>query len=449
MLEGLGERIGFSRAVNGMSVFVMAKPGYRRKFAQIAVSYGSNDTTFFLAGAESPGSSDQELRKLTTPPGIAHFLEHKMFDRPGGNAFDAFSSLGASANAFTGNEVTSYMFWTVDEFNRCLNLLLDLVWKPYFTQESVLKEQGIIDQEIVMYEDDPYARVNRALLETMYHVHPVRIDVTGTRESIRQITPELLYTCHSAFYRPSNMALFVAGDFDAAHEPLRIAEMLDEAVRDEGQPPERERPHEPPGPRAPFTHVRMQVSRPFVGIGWKDQPGGTDGRALLRREIATNLLLDILFGKSSTVFAKLYERGVVDDLGIGYEAWPDYAFAALTAETVEPARFLDEVSKEIDLARAKGIHPRDFERAKNAALGRYITLFDDLDLIASSQIQLHLLGQDVFSYGRTLQDITLEDVEERLPLLSPHCQAHVLLVPNASSAGSDEQQRNNDPDARN
>lgn len=436
VLQGFEEEIAFARAENGMAVFVMAKPGYLKKFAQVTIAYGANDVAFSLPGPEFSGNSAGHTRRFETPPGIAHFLEHKMFDRPRGSAFDDFSALGASANAFTGNEVTSYMFWTVDEFAKCLDLLLDLVWKPHFTEESVRKEQGIIEQEIVMYEDEPYSRLTRALLESLYHVHPVRIDVTGTKESIREITPELLYTCHAAFYRPSNMALFAAGDFKARDEALRLAELLDSTASGKGSPPVRERPEEPPGPWQSYATVKMHVSRPFVSIGWKDRPAGDDGKKLLKREIATDLLLNILFGKSSPVFARLYEGGLADDLGVSYEAWPDYAFATVTAETVEPQKLLDEVLKEVDIARRSGVPARDFERAKNAAWGRYVTLFDDLDLIAESQCQLYFIGEDVFSYGEVLRGITLQEVEERLSVLDPRFLAHVFLIPDAPSSDS-------------
>ncbi|HHY35306.1 MAG TPA: insulinase family protein [Firmicutes bacterium] len=436
VLRGLGEEIAFARAENGMAVFVMAKPGYRKKFAQVTVAYGANDVAFSLPDPEFSGHSVGHIRRFETPPGIAHFLEHKMFDRPRGSAFEDFSALGASANAFTSNDLTSYTFWTVDEFQRCLDLLLDLVWKPHFSEESVRKEQGIIEQEIVMYEDEPYSRLTRALLESLYHVHPVRIDVTGTKESIRKITPELLYTCHAAFYQPSNMVLFTAGDFKAKDEALRLAERLDSTAPGKGSQPVKERPEEPSEPRQPSATVKMHVSRPFVSIGWKDQPGGHDGKKLLRREIATDLLLNILFGKSSPVFARLYEGGLADDLGVSYEAWPDYAFATVTAETVEPKKLLDEVLKEVDTARRRGIPTSDFERAKDAAWGRYVTLFDDLDLIAESQCQLYFIGEDVFSYGEALKDITLQEVEERLSVLEPRFMAHVFLIPDTSALNS-------------
>jgi len=420
ILKEFGEELVFERAQNGMAVFLMPKPGYRKKFAQVTVAYGSNDVVFRLPG---------HATRFETPPGVAHFLEHKMFDRPRGSAFDEFSALGASANAFTANDVTSYMFWTVNEFEKCLDLLLDLVFNPHFTEESVRKEQGIIGQEIVMYDDDPYSRLSRELLQSLYRTHPVRMDVTGTSESIKQITPDVLGTCHAAFYRPSNMVLFVAGDFDAGDQILRLIKTVDSTVPDSGSPPVRERPEEPPGPRQFSSTVKMHVSRPFVSIGWKDRPVGDDGKTVLKQEITTELLLNILFGKSSPVFARLYESGLADDLGVSYEAWPDYAFGTITAETMQPEKLVDEILGEITRAQKQGVSPRDFERAKNAAWGHYLTLFDDLDLIGESQCQLYFIGQDVFSYGRVLKDINLRDVEDRLWSISADSLAHVFLIP--------------------
>jgi predicted Zn-dependent peptidase len=231
--ESLKEEIHRSKT-RGMNVFVMPKPGFRRKYAEISIRYGSNDNAFHV-----PGKGLIEL-----PPGIAHFLEHKMFEKSWGEAFGAFARLGASANAYTANNYTAYLFWTLNNLRDALELLFRVALEPYFTEESVAKEQDIIGQEIRMYNDNPGSRLEREVLQALYLEHPVRIDIAGTEESIRRIDKDLLYTCHGAFYRPSNMALFVGGDV-RPEEVFEIAERSLEGY-DPGEPVIRARPSEPP-----------------------------------------------------------------------------------------------------------------------------------------------------------------------------------------------------------
>ncbi len=288
----LKEEIHVSK-VKGLTAFVLPKKGFRKKYAEVFVHYGSNDNSFIPPG---------ETERVDVPPGIAHFLEHKMFEKPWGEAFSAFAKIGASANAYTTNNYTSYLFWTLENFGEALKLLMEVALNPYFTKESVAKEQGIIGQEIGMYDDDPGSRLVREAMEALYSKHPVRFDIAGTKESIGCITDELLYKCHRSFYRPSNMSVFVSGDF----APSEAFEAIDrampdsllmpykgesrggpggEAVDDIGVPsdtPQRIRPVEPPEV-GEDREVSLPVPTPLIHMVWKDDAPGTNGEDTLRQ----------------------------------------------------------------------------------------------------------------------------------------------------------------------
>lgn len=407
---------------DGMPVFVMPKGGFRRKYAEIIINYGSNDNAFILP---------DENTRVEVPPGIAHFLEHKMFEKQWGDAFSAFAEIGASANAYTGNNHTSYVFWTLDNFDKALKILFEVVFEPYFTEQTVEKEQGIIAQEIRMYDDQPSARLLRETLQALYWHHPVRLDIAGTEESIRKITKELLYLCHTNFYRPSNASLFVAGDFDPREIFDVVADLVSNFTLPQGAAPKRLRPEEPESVRGD-AEVFLPVPTPLVQVGWKDVPAKGSGEALVRQEIATSVLLDVIFGKSSPFFTRVYEKGLVDDINYSYEAWPDYAFAILGAESPEPERLCDLVHEEIQRLLSDGIGRADFERIKKAALGRYVSLFDAFDLIGETQAHLYQVGLDVFSYGEILKGLSMEEVSSRLKALDPNHSVRVIVKnPNA------------------
>lgn len=402
--------------VGGLTVFVMPKRGFRRKYAEVFVHYGSNDNSFV-----PPGGS-----KVDVPPGIAHFLEHKMFEKEWGEAFSEFSRVGASANAFTGNSYTSYLFWTLSDWKAAMAVLLEVVFHPHFTVESVKKEQDIISQEIRMYNDDAGSRLMRETLEALYVNHPVRLDVAGTEQSIRDIDTDLLYLCHDAFYCPENMSLFVAGDL----EPSDVFETAEKLVRrfhaGGKSEPERLRPEEPPGV-GQDSEVSLPVPVPLIQIAWKDVPVGINAGALIRSELGASMLLDMLFGKSSAFFTGAYEEGLLDDISASYEAWPDYAFASVGAQTSRPEELAARVQEEIEKTRKTGVSEEDFLRTKKASVGRYVTLFDSFDAVGEMQAHLHDIGQDVFSYGRVLEDISIDDVNAKLDMLEKRRSVRVIV----------------------
>lgn len=400
--EVLKEEIHHAK-VGGMNVFVLPKPGFKRKYAEILVHYGSNDNAFV-----PPGGKLEEV-----PPGIAHFLEHKMFEKSWGEAFAEFAKLGASANAYTTNNYTSYLFWTLNNFRETLKMLFCVALEPYFTAESVAKEQDIIGQEIRMYNDDPGSRLGREVLEALYLKHPVRIDIAGTEASIKRIDKDLLYLCHTTFYRPSNMALFVGGDVC----PSEVFDLAGRYVADHDHDCrrviQRSRPEEP-AQVGKDAVVNLPVPVPMVEVAWKDEPAGADGAELVRKEIAANFFMDILFGKSSAFFTKVYEEGLLDDLSASHDSWPDYAFSAVAAQSMSPEKLIDRIHQEIARVEREGVPAEDFARTKKAAIGRYVTVFDSFDTTGEMQAHLHDIGQDVFAYGRALQSVTLDDVASRI-----------------------------------
>lgn len=418
--ESLKEEIHRSKT-RGMNVFVMPKPGFRRKYAEISIRYGSNDNAFHV-----PGKGLIEL-----PPGIAHFLEHKMFEKSWGEAFGAFARLGASANAYTANNYTAYLFWTLNNLRDALELLFRVALEPYFTEESVAKEQDIIGQEIRMYNDNPGSRLEREVLQALYLEHPVRIDIAGTEESIRRIDKDLLYTCHGAFYRPSNMALFVGGDV-RPEEVFEIAERSLEGY-DPGEPVIRARPSEPPEVGRDAV-VYLPVPVPLVEVAWKHEPSGEDGSLLIRREIASNILLDLLFGKSSAFFTKAYEEGLIDEVSASHDSWPDYCFSGVAAQSMFPERFVESVHEEIERVARTGVSEDDFMRAKKAAIGRYVTVFDNFDTAGQIHVHLFDIGLQIFGYGRFLKDVTLEDIHERLGAFRRDRAISVIVKDNQRSS---------------
>ncbi len=404
--EILKEKI-YGTIIEGMKVFVLPKKGFRRKYAEITVRFGSNDVAFIPHQTEEP---------VSVPFGIAHFLEHKMFEKTWGDAFPAFAELGASANAYTGNNYTSYLFWTLEKFPQALRLLGNVVFSPHFTKDSVEKEKGIITQEIRMYRDRPSSRLFNELLLSLFLKHPVRYDIAGTEDSIRQITKEQLYFCHTNFYCAPNSSLYLAGDFDPV-EGLDLAfEMIEKANLKPSNLPRRIRPQEPVNVGGDIR-INMPVPTPLIQTGWKDD-NLKDGKEMILREISVAMLLELMFGRSSNFFTKVHQEGIADRISFSYDAWPDYGFARVATESIAPDRLSDAIFKEIDRVKAQGIKVGDFERTKRALLGRFITLFNSIDTVGQIQMHLYNLGENIFSYGSMLETIKLDDVMSGLDCLN-------------------------------
>lgn len=425
--EQLHEGLLWARLDNGLSVFVMEKPGYSSKYAIFATHYGSNDSHFVLPGTD---------KRLEVPDGIAHFLEHKMFEEPEGSVFERFAELGASVNAYTNYFMTAYLFHTTENFVEAVEALLDFVQQPYFTDENVEKEKGIIEQEILMYLDHPSWRVQNNLLKGLYHYHPVRIDIAGTVDSIRRITKEMLYDCYNTFYHPSNMALFVIGDVNGS-EVIELVTRNQDRKKYDSQPDiQRLYPEEPASVRQTVTVEELPVAVPLLALGFKETAGFPAGKELLKQEISTNILCHLVFGKSSRLYQELYESGLItEDFGASYSARPDYGYTIMGCPTPDPQSLYQALLSGIAAVQEQGISQEALERIKKKFIGLYAASFDNLGLIANRHLAYFFKGIDFFQYPDVLNEITVDDVNNRLQshfALQNHAVSMILPVKKAS-----------------
>lgn len=408
---------------NGLTVRVIPKPGFSRKVAYFVTNYGSMHTRFRRGG-----------KTFQTPMGVAHYLEHKMFDMPGDRDVTAeFAALGASPNAFTSYDMTAYYFSCTDRFEDALRLLLEFVSTPCFTPESVEKEQGIIAQEILMYEDNPDSKVFDALTEAMYRVHPIRENIAGTVESIREITPELLLACHEAFYDPANMILCVVGDVD----PERVFSLAEEILPGQRREPAEKlvaRECDLSCPRA-LTRREMDVAMPSFQFGIKCAPCG-DGEAGIRRELAADLAAEALFGESSALYLRLYEEGLIDSsFGGGFETLEGCAMLCAGGDSDDPRAVRDAIVSQARLLVEKGISQEEFLRLKRSALGRRIRALDSLDGTCFRVCAYHFSDFDYFRFPELYRDIQKQEILDFLDrVVRPERCAISIITPLAEGA---------------
>ena len=393
----IGEQIHSGKLPNGLSVFVIPRHDFHKRFAFFATEYGGADRRFELAG-----------KRIDTPAGVAHFLEHEMFDMEYGDALSKLSSNGANPNAYTSSDTTAYYFECVDNFSENLEVLLDFVSKPHFSPESIKKEQGIITQEILMGEDDPDNCVYYNLMKSLFRHNPLRDPITGTVDSITRITAETLYNCHKVFYNPSNMALCVAGDVDFK-EIIDIAERIlpkepgGNPVRDYGFPEANE-------PETLIIRKAMDVSQPLFLAGCKSKPAPY-GSETLWLDIVSALALDILAGNSSKLYNDLYGDGLISSsFSASFDSAAGVAYTMFGGESDEPERVFDEIIKEINRLTANTPDVSLFERIKKAAIGAHIRSLNSLESICMGIAGGHFRGYDAFDASRMLAKVTIEDI---------------------------------------
>ncbi|MEO2213832.1 pitrilysin family protein [Paenibacillus amylolyticus] len=403
--EHLQETLYYEVMDNGLHVYILPKPGFQKTYATFATKYGSVDNHFQVEGQE----------EVKVPDGIAHFLEHKMFEEPTGDIFATFASHGASANAFTTFDQTVYLFSATEYVNENIQTLVNFVQNPYFTDQNVEKEKGIIGQEIDMYADNPDWRVYFGLIEAMYQKHPVHIDIAGTVESIRTITKEMLYECYNTFYHPSNMLLFVVGGVD----PQEVIDMVRSNQEQKDYKPqgsiERFFESEPEQVGEARREAKLAVSLPKCLFGFKETDIGLTGEQLLRRDMTTQLMMDLLFGSSTRLFQKLYDEDLISDsFGHEYNSSPQYAFSAIGGDTKDPDQLLARIREEVDDIVEKGFESTDFERARKKKIGGYLRMLNSPENIAHEFTRQQFRGGDFFNMLPLYESITLEDVNLRL-----------------------------------
>ncbi|KRO16774.1 EF-P 5-aminopentanol modification-associated protein YfmH [Lacticaseibacillus saniviri] len=388
---------------NGLTLLIVPKPQYHKTYAMMTANYGAIDTRFMPAG---------ETQFVTQPDGIAHFLEHKLFEKADHDAFDLFGQTGASANAFTGTTKTSYLFSTTDAVAENLTILLDFVQDPYFTQQSVDKEKGIIGQEIQMYQDDPNWRLYLGMIGNLYPTHPVRIDVAGTQESIAKITPEMLYQVHQTFYQPSNMTLTVVGNVD----PEAIAQLVasNQAKKQlVNQPFTRGvEPDYDVTTILPYRLLEMPITRPKSIVGIKGLTPIADTFEGMKQSLTIRLLLEAVFGDSSTQYLDWYNQGIVDDsFDFDFTTADTYNFATISGDVADAGVFSDAV---IDVI-AKGaeqpeLNETRFNQLKRAAIGKYYQSLNSLEGISNQLSAQSFSETSIFDFPRQLEAITLADL---------------------------------------
>lgn len=386
---------------SGYKIFVYPKENYSSSYAIFGTKYGSIDTCFRVEGQDS---------FTEIPEGIAHFLEHKLFESEELDAFARYAKTGASANAYTSFDKTCYLFSCTDNFEESLEILFDFVQNPYFTEQTVQKEQGIIGQEIRMYEDEPGWESLFVLLRAMYHNHPVRIDIAGTVESISHITADLLYECYNTFYNPANMALTVAGNV-TVEQVLKVADKMLKAT--ESKKIERKFMEEPTNVVEKIAIKNLPVSMPIFAIGFKENIK-TPCRTL-KESIVSNMLLDIIAGKTSSLYEKLLDEGLINT-AFDTEYFEGYGYSAhiFTGESYEYEKVREYINEELERVIRDGVNEADFERIKKKHYGNFIMNFNDIDSISNSLIGAYFNGDGLFEQLEVLESITADDVNNRL-----------------------------------
>ncbi len=383
---------------SGLKILVMPKDNYASSYAIFATKYGSIDTMIQM--------QDGSFKEI--PEGTAHFLEHKLFESEDLDAFERFAKTGASANAYTSFDRTGYLFSCSANFKKNLEILLDFVQNPYFTQATVEKEQGIIGQEIDMYKDVPDWEVMFNCLRTMYHNLPVRIDIAGTQESIAQITAETLYGCYDNFYNLHNMVLAVAGNV-SVDEVIEAADKVLKPV--EGKMAQRKIIDEPKEVVENYVEEKLSVATPQFMFGFKESWNAPERTT--REEISMEILLDMLSGQSSELYKRLFDGKLINN-SFGFEYFTGFGYSCVlfAGESSDPKKVAEEIVKEIKRFRETGFDEVTFERTKKKLYGRMIMGMNDVDGIANNMAVSYFAGEDIFADFEIYKTITLDDVTE-------------------------------------
>lgn len=397
------EKLYIEKLENGLTIMIIPKKKIQKKYIIWGTNYGSNDSTFIVPG-------ENEVTEV--PKGVAHFLEHKMFEQENGrNSLDVLTALGVNANAYTTNNHTAYLYECTDNFYEALNEFMDYVQNPYFTDENVEKEKGIIGQEIMMYDDYPDWKVYLNALECMYHKNPVKLDITGTIETISHIDKDILYKCYNTFYNPSNMAMVVCGDF----EPKELLEEIKKRLVENKSKGEIKRIYddEPREIVKAKVEQNMEVSRPLYTIGIKDFPAEEKER--VKKHIAIEILLNIIIGSSSELYKNLYDIGnCYSAPGFEYEFEKNYAHVLISGQSNNPEELYEMFKKQIDKFVQNGINETDFKRTKKMIYGEYIKEYNDVTDIAKMFLADYFKGINSFEYLEEINTINIEYLNQVL-----------------------------------
>ena len=402
------EKLYIEKLENGLTVMVIPKPGIQKKYMIWGTNYGSNDSEFIVPGEEE---------KTKVPNGVAHFLEHQLFEQENGtNSLDVLTALGVNANAYTTNDHTAYLFESTDNFYPAMDELMDYVQHPYFTDENVEKEKGIIGQEIMMYDDYPDWRVYLNAMQAMYHNNPIKIDITGTIETIGKINKEILYKCYKTFYNPSNMVLVISGDF----EPEKIiGEVKKRLIENQNQGEiKRIYPEEPETIVQELIEQRLEVSQPLYTIGINDminKKSMENSKEIVKKHISIEILLNLLIGRSSELYKELYNKGIIHGQpSLDYEFGKTYAHVLITGQSKEPETLYNEFKEKVKEMKKKGISKGDFQRIKKMIYGGYVKEYNDVQDIARMFLADYFKGINSFDYIEEIEGINVEYLNQVL-----------------------------------
>lgn len=400
--SNIGESYIKSTHSSGLKIYVLEKPQYSSAYAIFGTKYGSIDTRFSKKGEEM----------IEVPEGIAHFLEHKLFESEDGDAFTRYAETGAYANAFTSFDRTCYLFSCSDRFYDNLAILLDFVQSPYFTEQTVKKEQGIIGQEIRMYDDSPNWRVMFNMLMNMYHNHPVKIDIAGTVDSIAKIDHSLLYKCYETFYNPSNMFICIVGNVNTD----KILKQIDASIIN-SLPVEVTRGefNEPDSIVNPYIAQSLAVAMPIFCFGYKHQIKSPERS--LKTKVCMSLLLEIICGEASPLYAKLVREGLIND-EFESEYFNGYGYAAVIfeGESSNPELVAESIKEEIERLKTVGIDKKLFSAVKCGMYGEAIRRFNSIEEISMQLVECAMSSYNLFDEIKLLKSVTADDVYRRLSL---------------------------------
>ena len=412
----LGDRYWCVKHPSGLTIFVYPKEKMRSTYAVFGTRYGSIDKSF---------KRSDEPQADATPAGIAHFLEHKLFESEDGDAFARYAQIGASANAYTSFETTRYLFSCTEHAAQALEILLDFVQSPYFTEQTVQKEQGIIGQEIKMYDDDPQWRVLFNLLRALYHEHPIKDDIAGTVESIAEITPAYLYRCYNTFYNLNNMALCVAGNCDL-DEVLALCDKM--LKKSEPVQVQRVFDPEPETIVQPLIEEKLPVALPIFEFGIKE---AITSEYRSEKDLAvTEVLLDIMASDGSPMFRRLLDASLINEASFSYEYFEGTGYGAVLfgGESSDPNAVCEEIRAEMRRLKQEGVTEEDVRRSAKSLYGGNLAGLNSADVIANAVMSMEFSGREMFRYIECFTEIMADDVNARIQTLFDEEKAAVSII---------------------
>lgn len=418
--EHLQETLYSKTLANGLDVFILPKKGFSKTYVTFTTKYGSIDRTFIPHG---------KTEEVTVPDGIAHFLEHKMFEKEDGDVFQKFSVLGGAANAFTSFTRTAYLFSATNRIYENTETLIDFVQAPYFTEETVEKEKGIIAQEITMYDDLPDWRLYFGTIENLFQNHPVRIDIAGTVESIDDITAAHLYECYETFYHPSNMAIFVVG----AVNPEEMMQFIEDNQTQKHfatqQEIVRHFPEEPLSAMETYRSIEMDVLKPKFSFGMKCNKTDVQGQEMIKQELATDLVLDLFFGRSTPFYEEMYEEGIIDEsFSYSFSMEYGFGFAMISSDTNHAAELEQAIRSTIQAQQVNWtITEEQVSRLKKRKIGQFMRSLNSIEFIANQFTRYQFNDMDLFEVVPTLEQLTMADLQAAFSTICDE-QGHTVFT---------------------